>query len=852
MSASESEIKVQGMYVAYYGRRGEPEGVEFWTGVLDDANGDVSAIVNAFGNSKEYLEGVGTGTTTEQVTALFQQMFDRDPEEEGLNFWVGVIDNGVKTFAEVALAIAEGAQGNDKITYEAKVVTATYFTDVEEMYVAYYGRAGDPGGVEAWTVALDASGGNMDSIINSFGNSQEYLNGIGTGTTTEQVIALYQQMFNRNPEQAGLDFWVGVIDNGVKTLGEVALTIAQSAGSKDRQALDNKIEAASYFTDRVAATGVDYVGADIPAAQAVISAVDTYPVNITYAKFSTDAWIAIPGPDQNLTAGVDTLTGTLGDEIVNGVISTGGDTVTPGDTFDGGDGTDTLKINTDLQNLSLVNTISVKDVEKLQVVNSANNWNSINIAGLDFDEITLDEGGKASGGLDVNNVNASTIVALTNIKGNQSNHNVNFTSDATSSVGNTTIEVSNVNITSNREDFDSRAAFSAAETVYTTVSLLNVNDGNNQHDVTYEHRLDTGDINGVAVNATFNIENVRSNAQFGDYAALYVNQAGGSVNNIIVNMSNTNNTFVWMAIDDGPNGGFGAGRGTSSKDVVTLNLDNVDNSKGNTGFGTTDAETFNLNVVSNSSIGFLSNHINNDGSSMGDGTVNLSAGADLTVRFWNFSDTAGDNTTLNITGSGHVTINELDDNGGGNIVVDAATATGDISLSSLGDGVASVTTGSGNDSIVFDANPNHTFSSLIQTNGGADNIGVARVDATVRYVSATDSQLELTNNQMSGFDVISSFLSGSDIVELSSSLGLATSGLLQKGGIGGTTPAAMKVFIGDGLNFFGGQATAFADDGINGYLYVDANNDGNFTETDDMMIQLAGVKTLGVEDIQFG
>ena len=42
------------------------------------------------------------------------------------------------------------------------------------MYVAYYGRPGDPGSVDFWAEQLDAVGGNLNAIIDAFGNSQEY------------------------------------------------------------------------------------------------------------------------------------------------------------------------------------------------------------------------------------------------------------------------------------------------------------------------------------------------------------------------------------------------------------------------------------------------------------------------------------------------------------------------------------------------------------------------------------------------------------------------------------------------------------------------------------------------------
>lgn len=49
-----------------------------------------------------------------------------------------------------------------------------YETDVEAMYVAYYGRPGDPEGVEFWADRLAQAGGDFSDTIDEFGTSAEY------------------------------------------------------------------------------------------------------------------------------------------------------------------------------------------------------------------------------------------------------------------------------------------------------------------------------------------------------------------------------------------------------------------------------------------------------------------------------------------------------------------------------------------------------------------------------------------------------------------------------------------------------------------------------------------------------
>jgi len=184
--------------------------------------------------------------------------------------------------------------------------SASSVTKVQQLYVAYYGRAGDPAGVEFWASTLDANGGNVSEMINEFGASDEYTNGIGQGSNTQQVTDLYQQMFNRAPETAGLEFWVSEINSGARTLGEVAVAIAESALSDDASTLANKVTAAEYFTEQISATGATYVAANISEAQAIIASVTSDSSTVTSANSSSDTYMT-----NNASEAIFTLTAVL-------------------------------------------------------------------------------------------------------------------------------------------------------------------------------------------------------------------------------------------------------------------------------------------------------------------------------------------------------------------------------------------------------------------------------------------------------------------------------------------------------------------------------------------------------------
>jgi len=81
-------------------------------------------------------------------------------------------------------------------------------------YLAYYGRPPDSEGLTYWSDRLVNEGGDINSIINAFGESDEYQLRFGVLNNTELVINLYDQLFGRAPDQGGLDFHVGKLESG--------------------------------------------------------------------------------------------------------------------------------------------------------------------------------------------------------------------------------------------------------------------------------------------------------------------------------------------------------------------------------------------------------------------------------------------------------------------------------------------------------------------------------------------------------------------------------------------------------------------------------------------------------------
>ncbi|WP_462381141.1 DUF4214 domain-containing protein [Pseudomonas sp. Marseille-QA0892] len=140
MADQSSLSLVQSLYVAYYGRPADPDGLAFWAKSLEDNGGNVNAILNDFGNSPEYTQRFSGLDDATLVNNLYQQLFGRDAEPEGLAFYTGLLAGGSQSLAEIAHTIGSIAQGVDRQVLEGRVQVANAFTkqlDTAEELQAY-------------------------------------------------------------------------------------------------------------------------------------------------------------------------------------------------------------------------------------------------------------------------------------------------------------------------------------------------------------------------------------------------------------------------------------------------------------------------------------------------------------------------------------------------------------------------------------------------------------------------------------------------------------------------------------------------------------------------------------------
>lgn len=161
---------------------------------------------------------------------------------------------------------------------------SNYASKIQSFYLAFYGRPADTEGLAFWTAQLIANDGNLGAISTAFATSAEAQVRSGDAGTAERIADIYLQLFNREPDAAGLAYWTGAVNDGNISLADVSVSILNGAIGSDQTIVALRQEAVEAFTAQVEASGSDYAGyASIEAARVLVRAVtaDTTRGDIT-------------------------------------------------------------------------------------------------------------------------------------------------------------------------------------------------------------------------------------------------------------------------------------------------------------------------------------------------------------------------------------------------------------------------------------------------------------------------------------------------------------------------------------------------------------------------------------------
>ena len=99
---------------------------------------------------------------------------------------------------------------------------------VLRLYRAFFNREPDIGGAKYW-IDLNERDYTLDQIAEFFTLSEEFSNNYSETTGGEYLAAVYQNVLGRTYDQAGFDYWLGLLESGQLNRGGVVRWIAANA-----------------------------------------------------------------------------------------------------------------------------------------------------------------------------------------------------------------------------------------------------------------------------------------------------------------------------------------------------------------------------------------------------------------------------------------------------------------------------------------------------------------------------------------------------------------------------------------------------------------------------------------------
>lgn len=274
--------------------------------------------------------------TADTIKQYYVNILQRDPTAAESSYWTAAVDSGALNLTQVRDSLASGSEAT------------TYVDQIIRIYQAAFGRKPDVTGIDGWTDQLRADASALSKIAAGFVNSTEWKNRYGDNTVNDAVLqALYVNVLGRTGSAQEISAWKAT----GQSMTQILIGFSNSA---EFQAA----AAPSVLALKQAAAGV------------ATSALNTIYTG-SGALFDPAAGT---GKTYQLTTFTDNFTGTAGNDTINGVAlaadgTTAATTLNPLDVINGGNGVDTLVLDTTgNQNQTITGTIT--NVENLTFVGS--------------------------------------------------------------------------------------------------------------------------------------------------------------------------------------------------------------------------------------------------------------------------------------------------------------------------------------------------------------------------------------------------------------------------------------------------------------------------------------------------
>ncbi len=342
-------------------------------------------------------------------------------------------------------------------------------TQLQELYVAYFGRAADPTGIDYWK----EKGITTAAFAADMYAAPEFKSVYGSLTTEAQVNQIYKNLFDRAADVTGLTYWTKEINLGNLQLAEIAVHLIWAAqnnagSSDDKTALTNRTEAAAAYTAEVRLTtegilaytplndgkgSADFsAGDNIAAAKAYLAGIDkdtAYTAAGITTSVNSIKTNGVPADTSTTNIALTTSTDFKTLTSSNDTINASGATLGSDDVITDLGGTDTLKISvspsaaastilnsTGVENIQVTNTTATSGASQTYTFTSATGVTSVSsyLSSLTGDVVFSDLQSNATVILDGSKGDVTADFANPVVVGSSDVANVEIKNDASTAI----------------------------------------------------------------------------------------------------------------------------------------------------------------------------------------------------------------------------------------------------------------------------------------------------------------------------------------------------------------------------------------------------------------------------------
>jgi hypothetical protein len=122
-----------------------------------------------------------------------------------------------------------------------------YDAQIQTMYIGYFGRPADPGGLTYYSDLMNQFGGDNTVMLDDFWNSAESQGLYTQSALSAKIAQVYEYLFGRPADGGGVTYWSDLVATGRITIPSVAYTVAYNAQAADAAVLEKKRSAARAF-----------------------------------------------------------------------------------------------------------------------------------------------------------------------------------------------------------------------------------------------------------------------------------------------------------------------------------------------------------------------------------------------------------------------------------------------------------------------------------------------------------------------------------------------------------------------------------------------------------------------------